>query len=172
MDMLANKCELAAIQMILTKESTTCKCSFFDLESIEKHNSYMGARPSAGCLFLQPAKGYTWILYGSDNMIRKGIPDAFSKGIMGQVAAHFRASLRTQPVRHLRQLCETITPLTIGEMTPGLVTHKGGLVVEDPLKRATSLKAFLLGVMQSTLPSWLYLLLPVASVLPLHFKQS
>jgi len=50
-NMLANKCGLVGIEMILTEESCPSKCSFLDLEPIQKQDVDAGRREkSADCL--------------------------------------------------------------------------------------------------------------------------
>ena len=46
--MLTYKCKLEGIEVILREESYTSKCSFLDLESICKHEKYMGKRIKRG----------------------------------------------------------------------------------------------------------------------------
>jgi len=52
---LEYKCKLEGINVILTEESYTSKCSFLDNESIEKHESYLGKRIKRG--LFRSAKG-------------------------------------------------------------------------------------------------------------------
>lgn len=49
------KCKLEGINVILTEESYTSKCSFLDNESIEEHESYLGKRIKRG--LFKSAKG-------------------------------------------------------------------------------------------------------------------
>lgn len=101
-DMLAYKCELSGIKIIPTEESYTSKTSFLDLEPVEKHDSYMGRRVKRGMFVASTGRRIHADINGSYNMIRKVIPDAFSKGIVGVVVAPIRFSLRTQHAHHLR----------------------------------------------------------------------
>jgi len=103
-DMLAYKCELAGIEMILTEESYTSKTSFLDLEPVEKHDTYMGRRVKRGLFVSSTGRRIHADINGSYNMIRKVFPDTFSKGIVGLVVAPIRFGLRTHPVPHLRTL--------------------------------------------------------------------
>lgn len=47
-DMIAYKCKLEGINVIINEESYTSKCSAFDLEPIKKHEFYMGRRIKRG----------------------------------------------------------------------------------------------------------------------------
>lgn len=78
--MLTYKCQLVGIQVILTEESYTSKCSFLDNEPIGKHETYAGKRVYRG--LFRSADGYCYHadVNGSYNIIRKVLPDAFSKG--------------------------------------------------------------------------------------------
>ena len=103
-DMLAYKCKLAGIKMILTEESYTSKTSFLDLEPIKKHDSYMGRRVKRGMFVSSTGRRIHADINGSYNMIRKVFPDTFSKGIVGVVVAPIRFSLRTHRAHHLRTI--------------------------------------------------------------------
>ncbi|MHC1733379.1 MAG: RNA-guided endonuclease InsQ/TnpB family protein [Bacteroidales bacterium] len=94
-DMLAYKCELVGIKLIVTEESYTSKCSFLDLEPVGKHDSYMGRRVKRGLFVSSTGKRIHADINGSYNMIRKVFPDAFGKGIVGLVVAPVRFSLLT-----------------------------------------------------------------------------
>lgn len=80
-DMLTYKAKLVGIQVILTEESYTSKCSFLDHEEIKKHEVYAGKRVKRG-LF---RSGYGTFIHadvnGAYNMIRKVAPDAFAEGV-------------------------------------------------------------------------------------------
>lgn len=52
--MISYKCKLQGINVILTEESYTSKCSFMDSEQIKKHSDYKGKRiKKEDCLKLQ-----------------------------------------------------------------------------------------------------------------------
>jgi putative transposase len=82
-DMLTYKCQLVGIQVIVTEESYTSKCSFLDMEPIGKHEQYMGKRVKRGLFRSADGHCYHADVNGSYNIIRKVVPDAFSKGIEG-----------------------------------------------------------------------------------------
>lgn len=65
------KCKLEGINVILTEESYTSKCSFLDSESIEKHESYLGERIKRGLFKSAKGKFINADLNGSLNILRK-----------------------------------------------------------------------------------------------------
>lgn len=74
---LKYKGEEIGIDVILTKESYTSKCSALDLEHIKKHESYLGKRVKRG--LFKTAKGLliNADVNGSMNILRKVIGDDF-----------------------------------------------------------------------------------------------
>jgi len=84
--MLTYKAELVGIQVILTNESHTSKCSFLDDEPICHHPRYVGKRIKRG--LFRAADGRQIInadVNGAYNIIRKAIPGAFGQGKAGVV---------------------------------------------------------------------------------------
>ena len=69
------KCKLEGINVILTEESYTSKCSFLDGESIEKHESYLGKRIKRGLFRSAKGKLINADLNGSLNILRKVVGD-------------------------------------------------------------------------------------------------
>lgn len=67
------KCKLEGINVILTEESYTSKCSFLDGEPIEKHESYLGKRIKRGLFKSTKGKLINADLNGSLNILRKAI---------------------------------------------------------------------------------------------------
>lgn len=65
------KCKLEGINVILTEESYTSKCSFLDNESIEKHESYLGKRIKRGLFKSAEGKLINADLNGSLNILKK-----------------------------------------------------------------------------------------------------
>lgn len=65
------KCKLEGINVILTEESYTSKCSFLDNELIEKHESYLGKRIKRGLFKSAKGKLINADLNGSLNILRK-----------------------------------------------------------------------------------------------------
>lgn len=91
--MLCYKAALVGIQVILTEESYTSKCSFLDLEPLCHHDHYLGRRIHRG--LFRAASGQTLHadINAALNIIRKVIPDAFGKGIEGIVVCPARLAL-------------------------------------------------------------------------------
>jgi putative transposase len=77
------KAEEVGIKVILSEESYTSKCSFFDNEQIQKHEEYMGKRVKRGLFRTFIGKLVNADVNGSLNIIRKVVPDAFADGIEG-----------------------------------------------------------------------------------------
>ena len=65
------KCKLEGINVILTEESYTSKCSFLDNEPLEKHESYLGKRIKRGLFKSAKGKLINADLNGSLNILRK-----------------------------------------------------------------------------------------------------
>ena len=89
-NMITYKCERMGINVIVSNESYTSKCSFLDNEEIKKHDNYMGKRIKRG--LFKSSKGYliNADVNGSLNILRKVVPNAFDniikeKGIEGFV---------------------------------------------------------------------------------------
>jgi len=68
---LEYKCKLEGINIILTEESYTSKCSFLDNETIEKHESYLGKRIKRGLFRSAKNKIINADLNGSLNILKK-----------------------------------------------------------------------------------------------------
>ena len=68
---LEYKCKLEGINVILTEESYTSKCSFLDNEPLEKKDSYLGKRISRGLFKTSTNKLINADLNGSLNILRK-----------------------------------------------------------------------------------------------------
>ena len=65
------KCKLEGINVILTEESYTSKCSFLDGESLEEHENYLGKRIERGLFKSSKGKLINADLNGSLNILRK-----------------------------------------------------------------------------------------------------
>ena len=81
-DMLSYKARIAAIQVVITEESYTSKCSFLDLETIQKQDSYAGRRVKRGLFRASNGRHINADVNGSFNIIRKVAPDAFGEGVV------------------------------------------------------------------------------------------
>ncbi len=95
--MLTYKAQLAGIQAIVQEESYTSKCSFLDLEPIRKHAAYCGRRVRRAEFVSAQGQLIHADVNGSYNILRKGLPSAFARGIKGVVVR----PVRVQPVRKL-----------------------------------------------------------------------
>lgn len=85
--MLKYKAMLVGINVITNEESYTSKCSFLDLESIEHHENHLGRRVKRGLFKSSSGKKINADVNGSYNIMRKVVPEAFSKGIEGFVVS-------------------------------------------------------------------------------------
>jgi putative transposase len=91
--MLTYKAELVGIQVMLTEESYTSKCSFLDLEPIGKHDAYAGKRIKRGLFRASDGRRLNADVNGSYNILRKVVPNAFGNGIAGVVVHPVRRHL-------------------------------------------------------------------------------
>ena len=67
------KCKLEGINIILTEESYTSKCSFLDNESVEKHENYLGKRIKRGLFRSAKNRIINADLNGSLNILKKAV---------------------------------------------------------------------------------------------------
>lgn len=81
--MLKYKCERSGINVIITEESYTSKCSFLDLEPVKKHQTYQGKRISRGVFKSSTGRKINADVNGGYNILRKAIPNIFDNGIEG-----------------------------------------------------------------------------------------
>ena len=72
-DMLGYKCKLKGINVIVTEESYTSKCSFIDNEEIKKKEIYDGKRTKRGLYKSKDGKLINADINGSYNIMRKGL---------------------------------------------------------------------------------------------------
>lgn len=96
-NMIKYKCELVGIDVFLTEESYTSKCSFVDFEPIEKHDEYCGKRRHRGLFISSKGKKINADCNGGGNVIRKVFPNAFVDGIEGVVVRPRRVT----PCKHI-----------------------------------------------------------------------
>lgn len=75
--MLKYKAELVGIKVVILEESYTSKCSFLDLEPVQKHTTYKGKRIKRGLFRSSNGKVLNADVNGSLNILRKAFPDAF-----------------------------------------------------------------------------------------------
>jgi IS605 OrfB family transposase len=95
--MLTYKAQLAGIQVIIQEEGYTSKCSFLDLEPIRKHSEYCGRRVRRAEFVSAQGLPIHADINAAYNILRKGLPSAFARGIQGVVVR----PVRVQPVRKL-----------------------------------------------------------------------
>jgi len=83
---LKYKFELEGISVIIREESYTSKCSLLDMESIEKHDKYLGRRIHRGLFRSSNGTKINSDVNGGGNIMRKAFPNAFdANGIQGIV---------------------------------------------------------------------------------------
>ena len=93
-EMLSYKAQLVGIHVIAREESYTSKCSFLDLEPIEKHETYAGRRVHRGLFLSAGGRRIHADVNGSYNIIRKEAPCAFdAAGVEGAVVHPVRLVL-------------------------------------------------------------------------------
>ena len=95
--MLQYKAELVGINVLMTEESYTSKCSSLDFEFVGKHDAYAGKRVKRG---LYRASNGRWLnadINGAYNILRKVVPNAFGNGIEGVVVHPVRLNLANRP---------------------------------------------------------------------------
>ena len=67
------KAKLAGIEVVITEESYTSKCSAIDLEPIKKHESYVGKRTKRGLFRTANGTKINADANGAANILRKVI---------------------------------------------------------------------------------------------------
>jgi putative transposase len=96
-EMLTYKAELVGIQVIVSEESYTSKCSFLDLEPVGNHDAYAGKRVKRGLYRASDGRRLNADVNGAYNIMRKVVPNAFGKGIAGVVVHPVRSTLANGP---------------------------------------------------------------------------
>lgn len=91
-EMLAYKAELVGIQVLITEESYTSKCSFLDKEPIGKQESYAGKRIERGLFRASDGRLINADVNGSFNIIRKVASNVF-EGVEGVVVRPSRLAV-------------------------------------------------------------------------------
>lgn len=86
-NLLKYKCELLGIDVIIQEESYTSKCSFLDLETVERHETYQGIRIHRGLFKTSSGEVINADINGSLNILHKylgeRITDYYSKLKLG-----------------------------------------------------------------------------------------
>jgi putative transposase len=91
--MLTYKAQLVGIQVTLTEESYTSKCSFLDDEPLTHQATYAGKRVKRGLFMTATGRRLNADVNGAYNMIVKVVPDAFGNGRAGVVVHPVRLNL-------------------------------------------------------------------------------
>jgi putative transposase len=79
-EMLQYKAELVGINVLMTEERYTSKCSFLDLELVGKHDAYAGRRVKRGLYRASDGRCLNADSNAAFNILRKGVPNAFGNG--------------------------------------------------------------------------------------------
>jgi putative transposase len=85
----------STIQVILTEESCTSKCSFLDSEALIHQVQYVGKRLKRGVFVTATGRRLNADVNGAYNVIVKVVPDAFSNGRGGVVVTPSGSTWRT-----------------------------------------------------------------------------
>lgn len=75
------KAKMVGIEVIEVNESYTSKCSALDLESVERHEEYVGKRVKRGLFRSKEGIELNADVNGSMNILRKAFPKAYADGI-------------------------------------------------------------------------------------------
>jgi putative transposase len=89
-NMIEYKAELVGIDVVITEESYTSKCSFIDDEKLCHHENYLGRRIHRGLFKSSNNVLINADCNGSGNIIRKAFSKAFADGIEGVVVHPIR----------------------------------------------------------------------------------
>lgn len=94
-NLIEYKAQLVGIEVKLTEESYTSKCSFIDNEDIKKHEVYLGRRVKRGLFKSADGTKFNADVNGSYNIARKVVPDfsILNKGIEGVVVHPVRLAI-------------------------------------------------------------------------------
>ncbi len=96
-EMVKYKARLAGIKVITQQESHTSKCSFLDLEKISHKAKYLGKRIKRGLFRASDGRLIHADINAACNIIRKAIPDAFSRGLEGIAVCPVRVNVFIGP---------------------------------------------------------------------------
>ena len=84
---------MVGIDVVLTEESYTSKCSFLDGEPLGHREQYMGKRMKRGLFVTVTERRINADVNASYNMIVKVVPNAFGNGREGVVVHPVRLNL-------------------------------------------------------------------------------
>lgn len=96
-EMISYKARLVGLKVIIQNESHTSKCSFLDLEEIGHQAKYLGRRIYRGLFKAADGRLIHADVNGALNIIRKAIPDAFSRGLAGIAVCPVRVNVFIGP---------------------------------------------------------------------------
>jgi putative transposase len=96
--MVTYKAQLVGIQVVLTEESYTSKCSFLDSEPLIHQFQYVGKRVKRGVFLTATGRRFNADVNGAYNMIVKVVPDAFGNGRAGVVVHPVRLNLANRKI--------------------------------------------------------------------------
>jgi putative transposase len=96
--MLTYKAELDGIQVALTEESYTSKCSYFDNEPPTHQLAYVGKRMKRGVFVTATGRRVNADVNASYNILRKVVPNAFGNGRAGVVVHPVRLNLANRKI--------------------------------------------------------------------------
>ena len=102
-DYLRYKCEMVGIKIVVSEESYTSKCDALALESVEKHEMYLGKRVKRGLFQSSVGKLINADVNGALNILRKVIGDFYVNRIIN-------SGCFSQPVRV--NVCKSMFKLT------------------------------------------------------------
>ncbi len=91
--MLTYKAQLVGIDVVLTEESYTSKCSFLEGEPLGHLEQYVGKREKRGLFITAMGRRINADVNASYNMIVKVVPNAFGNGREGVVVHPVRLNL-------------------------------------------------------------------------------
>jgi putative transposase len=91
--MLIYKAELVGIQVLLTEERYTSKCSFLESEPLTHQAEYIGKRVKRGVFVTATGRRINADMNASYNIIVKVVPNAFGNGREGVVVHPVRLDL-------------------------------------------------------------------------------
>ncbi|MGH2501801.1 MAG: RNA-guided endonuclease InsQ/TnpB family protein, partial [Ktedonobacterales bacterium] len=112
-DMLTYKAKLVGMQVIVTEESFTSKASFLDADPLPVYGSaqvptFSGKRVKRGLYQAANGRCINADVNGAYNIIRKVLPNAFSKGIAGTAVCPVRLTVRTKSDVYWASIFDTV----------------------------------------------------------------
>jgi putative transposase len=96
-EQITYKARLASLKVYTQSESHTSKCSFLDFEPIGHQATYLGRRIHRGLFRASDGRLIHADVNGALNIIRKAIPDAFSRGLAGIAVCPVRVNVFVGP---------------------------------------------------------------------------